>query len=90
MTEKYHRSIVIVSHFLVLITVNILWPVANVYPGVEKETYWARHQDWSSSSTLVVEAAVIGMRYKDSVAILTLMADDIKISRSLDPIRSRF
>jgi len=65
-------------------TISIFWPVTNVYPGVEVETSRARHQDWCSSSAFIVETAVIGMRYKDSVAVFTLMADDINISRSLD------
>ena len=60
-------------------TVSVLRPVTNIYPGVEIETCWARHQDWSEIHTLVEETAVIGMRNKDSIAVLTIMADDIKV-----------
>ena len=70
-------------------TVSVLRPVTNIYPGVKIETRRARHQDWSEIHTLVEETAVIGMRNKDSIAVLTLMADDIKISRSLDSIIGR-
>ena len=65
-------------------TISKFWPVTNVYPGVKVKTSRARHQDWGEINTFIVETAVIGMRYKDSVAVFALMADDIKISRSLD------
>ena len=73
-----------VSLGLALITIHILWPITNINSGVKVKTSRARHQDWSEINTFIVETAVIGMRYKDSIAIFTLMADDIKINRSLD------
>ena len=38
----------------------------------------AGHEDWCDSDTFIVEAAVVRVRSKDSVSILTLWADHIK------------
>ena len=60
-------------------TVSIFWPVTDIYPGVEVKTCRAGHQDWCQSSTLIVEAAVIRVRHKDSIAVFAHMTDDIKV-----------
>ncbi len=38
----------------------------------------AGHEDWDHSNTFIVEAAVIGVRSKNCISILTLVADNIK------------
>ena len=63
----------------VLLAVDILRPVTSIYPGVEEESWGARHQDRSQPHTFIVETAVVGMGNEDSVAVLTLMADCIEV-----------
>ena len=58
---------------------DILRPVAGVYPGVKVQTRRTRHHNWSQTNTLVIEAAVVRMRDEHWIAVLTLMADDIKL-----------
>lgn len=64
--------------FFMFLTVHILRPVANVELRVEEEPRGAGHQDRSQSHTLVVEIAVVWMGNKDRIAVLALMADNIK------------
>ena len=62
----------------------MFWPVAGVNLGVEIETWRTGHQPRSEVHTLVVEAAVGGMRKEYREAVITLMTDHIKLGLSVE------
>ena len=59
-------------------TIGKLRPVTNIQLNVKLQISRAGHEDRGDSHTFIVEAAVIGVGCKNSIAILTLWADNIK------------
>ena len=55
-------------------TINKVWPVADIQLSIKVEVSGTGHQDRGEADTLIVEAAVAGVGHEHCHPVLTLVA----------------